>query len=211
MSLIELLITYFNYLIHPFRSHEILANPERYPEWPLMRLSAYESLATSWVFVMINGIMRIIVLNFVLVFFYQLVAESEIGFLGALDLGEVPGLYFIVLSSILDVIFYPLFGVFIIQFWEVVIRFFGHLNGTQGDLTAIAQDVMAVKLSSKLLKIIPFLGPSLESFAGLILMYAGLRKRLHTSIPLTICILLTPLLLTLTFVTILLLLVVVAL
>lgn len=209
MALIELLINYFNYLIHPFRTHEALAHPERFPEHPIQRLSAYESLATSWIFVMVNGIIRIIVLNFVLIFLFDLAADSSLNLLEYMDFSELPGLYFIILSSILDIIFYPLFGIFIIQFWEVVIRFFGKLNGTQGDLVQKAQDIMAVRLSSKVLTIIPFIGPALESFAGLVLMYAGLRKRLHTSVPLTLCILFTPMLLTLVLVTTVLMLVLV--
>lgn len=195
MPLIQILLTYFHYLIHPFKTHDILMNPERYPEEDLIRMSAYESLSTSWVFVMINGILRIIILNFVLVFFYDFINSSELGVFEILDLNEFPGLYFIVLSSIVDVIFYPLFGIFIIQFWELIIRFFGKLNGTQGDLTQKAQDILAVKLSSKMISVIPFIGGSLENFASMLLMYAGLRKQLNTSVPLTLCILFTPVLL----------------
>ena len=197
MALIQLLLTYFHYLIHPFKTHEMLMHPEGFPDEQIMRLSAYESLCASWIFVIINGIIRIIILNYVLLFLYQLAADSDFEILGMVSLNDSPGLYFILLSSILDIIFYPLFGIFLIQFWEFVIRFFGKMNGTQGDLTQKAQDIMAVKLSSKILTLIPFIGGSIEGFASMILMYAGLRKQLHTSVPLTLCVLFTPILLVL--------------
>lgn len=209
MPLIQVFISYFHYLIHPFRTHDILLHPERYPEEDLIRLSPYESLTTSWVFVMVNGIIRVITLNFVLIFLYDFVNSSELSVFEILELEEFPGLYFLVLSSIVDVIFYPLFGVFIIQFWELIIRFFGKLNGTQGDLTQKAHDILAVKLSSKIISVVPFIGSSLESFASMLLMYAGLRKQLNTSVPLTLCILFTPVLLLLMSITMIFLLVLV--
>lgn len=195
MPIIKIFINYFNYLIHPFKTHEKFLHPERFENVDVMRLSAYESLTTSWIFVIINGILKIILLNFVLLFIIDIANSSEFDFGEFFNLKEFPALYFLVLSAITDIIFYPLFGIFIIQFWELVIRFFGRLNGIEGDLTQKTQDILAVKFSSKILTIIPFLGSTLESMAKLILMYAGLRTQLKTSIPLTLCIMFTPFLL----------------
>ena len=195
MQLINIFTTFFHYLVHPFRTHEIFMYPERFPNENLLRLSPYESLSTSWIFVLINSIFRIIILNFILVLFYDLARESDFAIMDLINLEEVPALYFIVLSSIIDVIFYPLFGIFLIQFWELIIRFFGKLNGVQGDLTQKAADIMSVSMSSKILSIVPFIGGGLESLASLILMYAGLRTQLNASVSLSLCILFTPVLL----------------
>lgn len=195
MALVNIFTTYFHYLIHPFRTHEYFMYPDRFPNISILRLSPYESLTTSWVFVLFNSIFRIIILNFVLHYFFDLAKNSDFAIIEMLNLEEIPGLYFIVLSSIVDTIFYPLFGIFLIQFWELVIRFFGNLSGVEGDLTQKASDILSVSLSSKILTIIPFVGGALESMASLILMYAGLRSQLHTSVALSICILFTPILL----------------
>ena len=209
MGVINIFMTYFHYLIHPFKTHEMILHPERYPNESILRLSAYESLTTSWVFVIINSILRVIVLNFVLISLYDFIESSQLSLVSLVDLQEFPGLFFLVLSSILDVIFYPLFGIVIIHFWELIIRFYGKLIGVTGDLTQKAQDIMAVQMSSKVLTLIPFLGGAFESIASMILMYAGIRKQLHTSVALSICILLTPALLMLMLSTILLVFIVV--
>jgi hypothetical protein len=196
MNLKEVFVSYIHYLIHPFKTHQSFLAPDNTDtgDYRPLKLSAYESLATSWLFVVINGIIKIVILNFSIHFMLDLFHESfEIGG-NLIDIGEFPGLYFLVLSSFLDIIFYPLFGIFIIQFWEVIIKFYSGILGVEGDLSEKSHRIMSVYFSSSILTIIPFVGSSIQSLASMVLMYAGLREQLKTSPVLSVCIILTPIL-----------------
>ena len=196
MPIINVLSAYMYYLIHPFKTHESFKNNDH----EVLKLSVYESLGASWLFIVINGIFRIFLLNLVLVGILDLINDSEIASLGLIDLTDVPAYSFLVLSAVLDVVFYPLFGLFIIQFWEIIIKFFAKILQVKGDLTMIAQDILSVSFSCKILNVIPIFGGSLSSLANFILMYAGLRSRLYSSPVLSVLIILSPLLILLFFV-----------
>jgi hypothetical protein len=194
MAILNIFYSYIHYLIHPFKTHDYLLSPEGYEGFKPEKLSVYESLGTSWIFVVVNGLFRIIILNFVLLTFYQTFLEDSALFSEIIDINQFPSFYLLVLSTILDIIFYPLFGFFIIQFWEVVIKLFARLLDVPGDITAKVHNILAVKLSSNILRIIPIFGGPAQGLASLILMYAGLRKQLNASPVLSICIIFTPLL-----------------
>lgn len=188
MPIINVLSTYVYYLIHPYKTHESFEKGDD----EVMKLSVYESLGASWLFVVVNGIFRIFLLNLVLVGLFDLLSESEVVSLGLVDLDDIPAYSFLVLSAVLDVVFYPLFGLFLIQFWEVIIKFFAKLLKVKGDLTSISQDILSVSFSSKILNVVPVFGGTLSSFANFILMYAGLRSRLHSSPTLSVLIIFSP-------------------
>lgn len=196
MNLKDVFLSYIHYLIHPFKTHQsFLATSEPNPnEYSPLKLSAYESLATSWLFVVINGIIKIAILNFSIHFMLDLFQDTfEIGG-NLINIGEFPGLYFLVLSSFLDIIFYPLFGIFLIQFWGVIFKFYSGILGVEGDLSEKSHNIMSVYFSSSILTIIPFVGSSIQSLASMVLMYAGLREQFKTSPVLSVCIILTPVL-----------------
>ncbi len=213
MKLVDIFTTYVHYLIHPFKTHEYFLNPERASddEFKPVRLTSYESLATSWLFVVVNGIFKIIILNFSILFMLNLFEDNLSLGTDFINISEFPGFYFLILSSFLDIIFYPLFGIFIIQFWEVVIKFFGGLLDSTGDLSQKSHDIMSVYFSSSILNIIPFVGASIQGLASMVLMYAGLRKQLNASPVLSVCIILTPLLFILGFISVLMLILLIAL
>ncbi len=193
MKFIETFKTYSHYLIHPFDTHDAFLHPQDQEGIAVpQKFTAYESLAISWVFVILNGIFKIILLNMTIVWLIGLFANSSFEFSSFISPSEFPGLHFIILSTVLDIIFYPLFGIFLIQFWEVVIRAFGGLLHTQGDLHEKSQNIISVYLSSNILKVIPILGGPAQSLAAMILMYAGLRKQLNASPVLSVCIILVP-------------------
>lgn len=194
MNTIAIFHSYFHYLIHPFKTHESFMYPDLGDGYKPMRLNPYESLTASWFFVIINAIFRMITLNFMIVFLLDLLNDSSVDYARFINLTEFPSLYFIVLSSILDIIFFPLFGFFVIQFWEATIKIYGNLLGVSGDLAEKASDIIAVSYSSHLFKIVPVFGSPLQSLSGMILMYAGLRKQLNASPVLSVCIILTPVL-----------------
>jgi hypothetical protein len=192
MNLIDSLYTFFMYLVHPFKSHDFLLSSDS--DFLPKKLGVYESLGASWAFVVINGIIRIWLINLVIISFYQFTSIGD-GLIDQLYNSDgFTGYYFLILSTILDVIFYPLFVLFLIQFWEFIISFFGKVMKVEGDLTQKAQDVIAVSLSSHALLVVPIFGDMAQKLASLVLMYAGLRKQLNATPVMCFCIILTPIL-----------------
>lgn len=208
MNILEVLRTYVHYLIHPFKTHEQFLYPDRF-EGELSDYSSYQSLSISWVFVVFNGIGRVVLLNLVLVMMVGLLAETELS--SVVNIGDIPSLYLIILSTVLDVIFFPLFGFFIIQFWDIVIRAVGFLLETPGNLALKADRIISVYFSANIFRVIPVLGGPIKSFAGMLLLYAGLRKQLNASPLLAACVVLTPMLFILVVVSMIMLLVLLSL
>ena len=198
MAIIDVFSTFIYYLTHPFKTHEAFKTRDE----TVTRLSVYESLGTSWFFIVVHGILRIILLNFILVGILEFINSSEYSLNEMIDLTQIPAYSFIVLSAVLDVVFYPLFGLFLIQFWEIVFKFFGKILVVKENLVDVSQDIVSVALSSKVFKIIPIFGGSLSGLASLFLMYAGLRVRLGSSPVLSVLILMTPILVLLFFITV---------
>ena len=125
---------------------------------------------------------------------------------GLVDINKFSTFYIFIFSSILDIIFYPLFGLFLIQFWTFIINLYGQLLGETQDIIRKTDDIIAVYLSSHFLRVIPFLGDSLQGFVALILLYSGLRVQLKASPLLSLCIIFTPILLLLILVSMIILL-----
>jgi hypothetical protein len=199
MSLIEFFQTYIHYLIHPFKSHDALMGYTTDLSFTPKKISVYEALGASWVFIVVNGIVRIFLINFVLLAFLKLM-QNEMGILTqVVDSDGLLGFYFLILSTILDVIFYPLFMLFLIQFWEFVIKIFARLLGHQENIEDKARSIMTVALSSHVFSIVPVFGNMAQKISAVILMYAGLRKQLNASPMLACCILAVPIFLFLCF------------
>lgn len=194
---------YMTFLIHPFKTHEQLLLEED----SKLRLTPYESLTVSWVFVIFNGLCRIILLNMLLHFFISFF-QSEVPYVSdIIDLNQFSAFYVFILSAIMDIIFYPLFGLFLIQFWTFIINMFGQLLGEEQNLVQKTEDIISVYLSSHFLRIIPFIGDSLQGLIALILLYSGMRIQLKASPLLSFCIVMTPVLLLLMLLSIILILV----
>jgi len=184
----SMLSSYIHYLIHPFESHELLKSSD---SQGLRHLSLSESLGLSWIFVVINGAMRILLINFVVLLYINLSnSESITSTIFQIDDGFL-GFYFIILSTILDVVFYPLFMLFFVQLWEFILRIFGYFLSIE-DTDQRVRNVMSVAMSSQILTVIPIFGGIAQKFASLILIFAGVKKQFNASTALTLCILSFP-------------------
>jgi hypothetical protein len=193
MKIYDLFLNYTYCLIHPFKTHELyLSNEEDANGFKPHILGIYESLGASWIFVVLSGIFRIALLNLVLFMFIHLFSTSDSSFNLISSEDGYLGFYFLLFQTILDVIFYPLAMLFLIQFWEFTIKLFGKAIGSDEDLDEKVKNIMSVALSSSILSIIPIFGGMAQKFASLILMYAGLRKQLNISVSLSLCIMMMP-------------------
>lgn len=199
MQIIDYFQSYIYYLIHPFKSHDSFMGKNADLAYSPKKLSVYESLGASWIFVVINGIVRIFLVNFVLYTFIKL-SDSDFSLLSSVtNEDSMLGFYFLILSTILDVIFYPLFTLFLIQFWEFVIKIFARFLGHQENIEDKAKSIMTVALSSQIFSIVPIFGSMAQKLAAMVLMYAGLRKQLNASAALSVCIMMFPVLLMIAF------------
>jgi len=186
----DALTTYIHYLIHPFKSHDALKSHNR--SFLPFDLSLYESLGLSWFFILLSSFFRLIMISFLISIFVE-VMDPATDLLEQFYTGDrYLGFYFVILSTLLDVVFFPLISLVMIQFWDMIIKFFAYLHGDEDDVDEKSKNILSVALSSNVLMVIPIIGAPASSIARLVQMYAGLRVQFNFSSVATILILLTP-------------------
>jgi hypothetical protein len=191
----EMFETYFMVLVHPFRIHQQFRFKLSLPGHDgvvLEPLTLAESLGISWVFAMIRGLARIIVLNFFLQSFLSLQSE-EFPFLQELIKSSgFSSYYFLLFSAALDIIFFPISTIVLTEVWAWIIRKYAQWLNPDLPHEEIADQVTTHALSSHVFSVIPFLGDFIQTLLYYFLLYAGLRTNLGASKSLAWVILLTP-------------------
>jgi hypothetical protein len=191
----QIIETYLMVLVHPFRIHQQfrfhipIPNHEGHIYEPL---TLAESLGISWIFAIIRGLTRIIILNFFLQTFLSMQSE-DFPFLQ--DLIKSSGLssyYFFLFSAALDIIFFPVSTIVLTEVWNWVIKKYAQWLGPELPHSEIADQITTHALSSNLFTIIPFLGDLIQMVLYYFLLYAGMRSNLGASRSLCFVILLTP-------------------
>lgn len=202
MNFTEAIQSFFFYLAHPFKTHRLMRErPEDVASGKagFKRLGLYESLGAAWVFVVFSGMLKIIIVN-ILISMFMGVMDSGTDFITQIYSGDrYTGFYFLILSTILDVVFFPLITLFIVQFWEFVIKSYAKLAGVEAQVDDKVRSIVSVSLSSHIFLVAPIIGEMAQKVAGLIQMYAGIREQFGFSRSLTLCVLSTPLLIALFF------------
>lgn len=140
----------------------------------------------------LGGLFRLILVLGSLSVFNNLLNSSDLPWGDLVSTSGTSGFYMILFTSFLDIIFYPLFGIFLIQIWEFFIKTYAYLLGESKNVKQKVDSVLAVSLSSKVLLVIPFIGGFLEGIANMILIFVGLKKQFKMNSALAICVLLTP-------------------
>ena len=191
-SLIE---TYLMTLVHPFRIHQqfrhnlALPNQEGHLFEPL---TLAESLGISWIFAIIRGLCKIVILNFFLQQFMSMQSENMPFLQELLRSSGISTYYFLLFSAALDIIFFPISTIIVSEFWSWVIRLYAKWLNPDLPADDIANQITTHALSSNLFSMIPFLGDMVQIILYYFLLYAGLRSNLETSRPLALVILFTP-------------------
>lgn len=202
-TLVEIFETYLMVLVHPFRIHDQFRHQLPIPnhEGHLYRpLTLAESLGISWVFAVIRGLARIILLNFFLGSLLKLQSESFPFLQEFIKTSGASSYYFFLFSAALDIIFFPVSSIVVTEVWAWIIkRYSGWLNP---DLPheEISDQITTHALASNVFSIIPFIGDLVQGFLYYFLIYAGLRSNLGATRSLAWVILLTPTLLFLMFI-----------
>ena len=160
----------------------------------LPKLTLAHSLSVSWAFAMLRAIMRLLLANIVVKIFVGFQSDNPFFNFIETDSGLLP-YYFLLFSTALDVIFFPVVAFITVEMWNLILFFYGQLLNLQTDLKSRVENINTVALTSNLFLAVPFFGQILQELARYVLMYVGIRKSLGASRSLSIIILLTPLLL----------------
>lgn len=194
-NIMQLLETYLMVLVHPFRIHQQFRHNLPIPNqsghiYPPLTLA--ESLGISWIFAVMRGLGKIIILNFFLQSFVSMQSDNFPILQNLMANSSISTYYFLLFSAALDIIFFPVAALIMTEVWAWVIRLYtGWLNPDLPKET-IADQITTHALSANLFTIIPFLGDIIQSLLYYFLLYAGLRSNLGASRSLAWVILLTP-------------------
>jgi hypothetical protein len=186
--------TYCMVLVHPFRIHEQFRHNVSLPGEGerIEPLTLAEALSISWVFAILRGICKILILNF---FLQTFISTQRENFPFILDLLESSGFstyYFLLFSAAVDIIFFPIGAMVITQFWAWVIRTYTKLLNPELPAEEIADQITTHALSSNIFNLVPFIGDIFQAATYIFLLYAGLRRNLEASRSLSMVILATP-------------------
>jgi hypothetical protein len=191
----DLLETYFMVLIHPFRIHQQFRHSVSLPGHEghiFAPLKLSEALGISWVFAIIRGLCKLVLMNFFLQSFISLQSE-KFPFLQDLLLSSgISTYYFLLFSAALDIIFFPIAALVMTEVWSWMIRLYSKWLNPEMNHEEIADQITTHALSSNLFTIIPFLGDLVQTGLYYFLLYAGLRANLGASRSLAWVILMTP-------------------
>ncbi len=194
-SLYQLLETYLLVLVHPFRIHQQFRYNVPLPNHDgqfYKPLTLAESLGISWIFAIIRGLGKIIILSFFLQTFLSMQSESFPFLQEFLQSSSSSTYYFLLFSAALDIIFFPIATIVLTEVWAWLIKKYAEWLNPELPAEEIADQITTHALSSHIFNIIPFIGDILQSFCYIFLMYAGLRSNLGASRSLAVVILMTP-------------------
>jgi hypothetical protein len=191
----EILETYFLTLVHPFRIHQQFRYSLPLPrhDGVLYRpLTLAESLGVSWIFSLLRGLGKIILMNIFLQTFLSMQSDK---FPFLQDLARSSGIttyYFLLFSAALDIVFFPIGVIILSEFWAWVIRKYSDYLDPEGPSDQIADQITTHALSSNIFTMVPILGDLIQPLVYYFLLYAGLRSNLGASKSLAFVILATP-------------------
>ncbi len=193
-NLIPILETYVMVLVHPFRIHHEFRYKLPVPGEgePLVPLTLTEALSVSWVFAILRGLCKILIINYFLQSFISMQSET-FPFLQMMMEGTgFSTYYFLIFSSALDIIFFPIGALVVTEFWAWVIRAYAKILNPDLPREDIADQITTHALSSNLFNMVPFIGDLIQPILYYFLLFAGLRSNLGASRSLAWVILLTP-------------------
>jgi hypothetical protein len=194
-SIQDLVETYFMVLVHPFRIHQQFRHNVALPgqnNYLFAPLKLSEALGISWVFAIIRGLAKLVLMNFFLQSFINMQSESFPVLQDILISSGLSTYYFLLFSASLDIIFFPVTALVMTEVWAWFIRMYSKWLNPDQDHEEIADQITTHALSSNLFTISPFLGDLIQSGLYYFLLYAGLRSNLGASRSLAWVILLTP-------------------
>lgn len=194
-AMFDLIETYLMVLVHPFRIHQQFRHALPLPNHDghlYEPLTLAESLGISWVFALIKGLSKLIIMTFFLQSFVNMQSENFPFLQELFKSSGTSSYYFLLFSAALDIIFFPISTIVMTEVWAWVIKKYAQWLNSELPAGEIADQITTHALSSNLFAIIPFIGDIIQTLLYYFLLYAGLRSNLGASKSLAWVILITP-------------------
>ena len=180
----DIFLRYIFTLLHPFQVQRHL-RMERLGEKVLpfgvdvsryRGVEYYEALAVSWLFFLCHCLYSPITLH--LSFHSRRFLEKA----GGVFPPEEWGQGILLIKLVATATFFPLIAWLWVRFWDMIIKFFVELfNVEDKNIEQASAEIVRNSLVGHAFLIIPVFGGVVQSVAGLVLLYAGLRKNLSLS------------------------------
>lgn len=194
-AVLQLFETYLLPIVHPFRIHRHfhmnLPLPGREGE-SVGALNLSEALLFSWMFAVLKGLMRIVLINIFIQSFISFQSENFPFFEMVAQEAGLTTYYFLLFSAMLDIVFFPILTMVTTEFWAQVIRIFAKLMKFEGDSEEAAHQITVTALSSYVFFLVPLIGELIQTIMYYLMLYAGLRENLRASKSLAFVILVAP-------------------
>jgi hypothetical protein len=191
---ISLIETYLNIIIHPFRIHDqwrhsipIWSDPYQLP-----KITFPEALSISWFFWILGAIFQLLLIQYSLHLILDFQSESAIWDFFISQADALFPYYLLIFSLLLDLIFFPIIVLVQSEVMAFVIKFYAKLLHYEGSKEEMADQIITASLSAHFFSFIPILGKFFVLLSYYFLIYAGLRRNLGASRPLSFIIMATP-------------------
>jgi hypothetical protein len=149
-------------------------------------------LSVSWMFAVVQGIVRIMMANIMVQLFLHYQNEDNF-FYSLVDVQDGLFPYYVLLfTTALDLVFFPIITLVVTEFWNFILRQYARWLQVEGDHDDIARDITTVALSSHFFLVLPIIGVVFQQIAWIYLLYVGCRHHLQATRLLSIVILITP-------------------
>lgn len=194
-NLSALFETYLMVLIHPFRIHHQFRFQLSLPGQSghlFEPLTLSESLGISWLFAMMRGLFKLVLLNFFLQSFINMQSDRFPILQEMVVDSSISTYYFLLFTAALDIIFFPVSALVFTQLWSWIIRTYSKWLNPELPHDEIADQITTHALSSNLFQIIPIIGDVIQPLLYYFLLYAGIRSNLGASRSLAYIMLITP-------------------
>lgn len=194
-STLRLFETYLLPIVHPFRIHRhfYMSSPLPGREGEKVdALNLSEALLFSWIFAVLKGLMRIVLINIFIQSFIAFQSENFPFFEMVAQEAGLTTYYFLLFSAMLDIMFFPIITMVTTEFWNWVIRVFAKIMNYEGDREEVAHQITVTALSSYVFFLVPLIGELIQAAMYYLMLYAGLRENLRASRSLAFVILMAP-------------------
>lgn len=182
----EIFESYLLAFLHPFKmadycQHNIPLDARSMHD--LKKLELRESVATSWVFHLVRGILQLLMLLLVVKLLNFETGDAAIDqVLGTIiEQKNKSSFLFFMFPLAISIIFYPLTTMVIAEIWVYLIKFFIWLSKAPVDAQKTSHSIVANALTSNLLCIIPIIGEIFQTMLFYFYLYVGIKKQLNFS------------------------------
>ena len=141
-------------------------------------LSLEEVISVSWVFVLVRAFYVLISVNLGISFFNTEAVDDSV-FDGFFATPVFQAQKIILFSIIAEIVLFPLVVIIYVKFWEVIIKFFARLFGSEENVPTAVDQITISAVSSNFFLLIPIFGETLRHLAGLFYLFVGMKKNLN--------------------------------